>query len=55
MNKYRFEITETLQKIVYIEAFDEKEANEIIMRKYNEEEIVLDSNDFFGCEITLIE
>ena len=39
MNTYIFEITETLQRTVAIEADDENEAYEIIRRKYKEEDM----------------
>lgn len=53
MNTYIFEITETLQRTVAIEADDDKEAYEIIRRKYKEEDIVLDSSDFVESEIRI--
>ncbi len=55
MNTYKFEITEILQRTVCIAATDEKEAYEIIKRKYKEEDIVLDSSDFIESEIKIIE
>ncbi|WP_326910122.1 DpnD/PcfM family protein [Sedimentibacter sp. MB31-C6] len=53
MNTYKFEIIETLQKTVDIEATDEKEAYEIISNMYKEEKIVLDSDCFIDFEINL--
>ena len=55
LNTYKFEITEILQRTVCIAATDEKEAYEIIKRKYKEEDIVLDSSDFIESEIKIIE
>lgn len=54
MNTYSFEITETLQRIVNIEAADEKEAFELINSMYKKEKIVLDSGDFNDFEINLV-
>lgn len=55
MNTYKFEITETLQRIVNIEAESEKEAHEIISSMYRKEEIVLDSDDFIESVINLVD
>lgn len=55
MNTYKFEITEILQRTVYIEATDEKEAYEVIRKKYKEEDIVLNSSDFIESEIIIID
>lgn len=55
MSTYKFEITKTLFRTLCIEAADEKEAYEIISRKYKEEEIALDSDDFIGSEINIID
>lgn len=55
MNTYKFEITETLQKIVSIEAFDETEAYKIISNKYRKQEIILDSDDFVEREINILD
>lgn len=51
LSKYRFEMTETLQRIVTIEATDEKEAYEIISNWYKNEEIILNSEYFNDFEI----
>lgn len=55
MKTYKFEITETLQRIINIEAVDEKEAYEIINNMYSKEDIVLDSSDFVDSVINLVE
>lgn len=55
MNTYTFEITETLQRLVKIEATDEKEAYEIINDMYKKEEVVLDSDDFIDSVINLVD
>lgn len=49
--KFKIEITETLQKIVEIEAKDLSEAITIVATDYANGEIVLDSMDFVGYEI----
>lgn len=43
---YKIEVTETLSKIVEIEAKSEEEAKEIAQNMYNEQDIILDSGDF---------
>ena len=52
---FQVEIEETLQKIVEIEAKDEHEAVEKIRKAYGDCEIVLDSENFVGHEIKLLE
>ena len=49
--EYKIEITETLQRVVTIEAADEKEALAITKKLYRDEEIVLDSSDYIDTEI----
>lgn len=44
-------ITETLQKKVKVEAKTLTEAEEIVQEMYENEEIVLDYNDYLGVEI----
>lgn len=46
MEIFKIEITETLQKVVEVSASSLDEALEIIKNKYNNEDIVLDSNDY---------
>lgn len=55
MNTYKFEITETLQKTVSIEAVDENEAYKIISNRYKNEDIVLDSDDFIDGIINIVD
>lgn len=47
--KYPVEITETLQRIVEIEAASRAEAEEIAEAEWNKEKYVLDSEDFVGA------
>lgn len=46
MKKYTIEITETLQKQVSVEANSYEEAERKIKEQYQNNEIVLDSNDY---------
>lgn len=54
-NKYIVYITETLQRKVYIEASSKAEAFAKVVEKYNNEEIVLDSFDFFDVDFDAVE
>ena len=45
MKTYKIEVEEVLQKVCEVEANSEIEALEIVKRKYDDEEIVLDYND----------
>ena len=51
MKVFKIEITETLQRIIEIEAKNEEEAHRKVKEMYQEEEIVLDSSDFVETEI----
>lgn len=48
MNKtiFNIEITETLQKIIEIEADNEEDALHKVMRMYKNEEVILDYDNF---------
>ena len=52
--KFRVQITETLQKVVEVEAVDEDAAVDIVRGKYQQSEIVLMSEDFveYDVEVT---
>ena len=50
MNKYKVEITETLQKIVEVEADNEKDAMHKAMKMYKNSEVILDDNDFVDLD-----
>jgi hypothetical protein len=50
--KYYIEITETLQRIVEIEANSLDDAIMEINRQYENQEIVLDSSDYIQTDIT---
>lgn len=49
--KYQIEITETLQKIVEVEAPSYSEAFQNVWNDYNNGDIVLDSDDFVCFDI----
>lgn len=48
---YKVEITETLSRIVDIEADSEEGALEKVRQAYKKEEIVLDANDYLDTEM----
>ena len=49
--KYKFEIRETLSRIVEVSAENIEMAYSVIKQKYRDEEIVLDSNDYMDTTI----
>ena len=49
--KYTVVIVETLSRKVEVEAADAQEAKQIIAEQYNNEQIVLSADDFYGYEI----
>ena len=53
--KHKIEITETLQRIVIIEAKDKEEALMITKKLYRDEEIVLDSSDYVDTDINVFD
>ena len=55
MKTYRVVVTETLQRIVYIDAKSAEEAKRNVEERYHNEEIVLDSSDYQDTEIEVIE
>ena len=55
MKKYTLEITETLTRLVSIEAEDKYEAERIVREKYKSCEIVLDADDFQDYETSIYE
>ena len=50
---YKVEITETLQRVIEVEAKSEEEALETIEEQYRDEEIVLDYGDFMGYDVDI--
>jgi hypothetical protein len=51
MKTFNIEITETLSRVVTIDAVDIEEALELVIDQYNAGDIVLDSGDFINYEI----
>lgn len=52
--KYRVEVTETLQRIIEIDAESSEEAESKVRRQYRNEDIVLDSADFIDVEFEVL-
>ena len=50
MDKYKVEITETLQKTVEVEADSKEDALHKAMKMYKKEEVILDYNDFVDLD-----
>lgn len=50
MKKFTIAITETLQRRVQVSAENYREAMKMVERQYNNEEIVLNENDYQGVE-----
>lgn len=53
MKRYYVSVTETLNKVVSVDAESEKEALEQVQTAYNDSVIVLDSSNFVNEEIEL--
>ena len=51
--KYRIEITETLSRIIDVEASNQTDAIRKIKYLYSQEKIVLDSNDHLDTKIDI--
>lgn len=51
--EYQVQIIESLQRTAAVDAASENEAVKLARKLYDEEEIVLDSNDFVGVDFTL--
>lgn len=54
MSRYDVEITETLTRIVSVDAKSAEEAERIVEILYSNSEIVLDYSDFLDWEITVL-
>ena len=48
MNTYKVKITETLEKIVEVEARNKREAEQIVSDAWHKSEYILDAEDFKG-------
>ena len=55
MKTYRVVVTETLQRIVYIDAKSAEEAKDEVEQRYHNEEIVLDWGDYQDTKIEVVE
>ena len=55
MKTYAVVVTETLQRIVYIDAKSAEEAKCNVEERYHNEEIVLDSSDYQDTKIEVVE
>ena len=53
--KYLVEVTETLQRVIEIEADDERQAREKVEDDWQNEKIVLDASDFVEENIRVIQ
>ena len=53
--EYKVELTETLQRIIYVEADLEDNALVQVMQMYRDGEIILLSADFIDFELELLE
>ena len=54
MRAFNVEIEEVLQRIVKVEARDENEILKLVSKKYSQENIVLDENNYKGHELRVI-
>ena len=52
MKTYEVTITETLQKTVEVEAASRAEAQELVERKWNDSEYILDADSFVGVDFS---
>lgn len=50
MDKYNIEITETIQKIIEVEADSEQAALHSAMKKYKNSEVILTDEDFIDVD-----
>lgn len=54
MKEYTVEVTETLQRCFVVWADSENEALDMIQEQYDNQDIVLGSEDFMGVDIEVI-
>ena len=52
MNTYKVKITETLEKVVEVEARNKREAEQIVCTAYHDEKYVLDADNFARVNFT---
>lgn len=53
MKEYAVKVTETLEKIVYVQAENMYNAEEIAQEQYNRGEYILDADNFVGVEFEI--
>lgn len=53
--KYKVQITETLQRIIEVEASNEREALLSVKEKYKKEDIVLNETDYINTEFDILD
>lgn len=54
MNKYKVIIKEEYIRTIEVEAVDKAEALDKIIKQYSNEDIVLDTDDFFDVEFEVV-
>lgn len=54
MKTYQVTITETLQKTVEVEANSKEKAEELVERKWNDSEYILDAEAFVGVDFSAV-
>lgn len=54
MQTYNVEITETLSRMIEVQAINKDHARDIVERQYQDSEIVLDSNDNVDVQFNII-
>lgn len=54
MDKYKIEITETIQKTIEVEANNKDEALHVVMKKYKNSEVILTEEDFIDVDFKCI-
>lgn len=52
MRKYKAKITETLEKVVFVEARNKTEAEQIVCVAWNDSAYILDADNFVGVNFT---
>lgn len=55
MKKYKIQVTETSSRIIEVTASDAEMAERIVMKMYQNEEVVLDYADYDYVDFNLIE
>ena len=54
MKKFLIEITETLQRLIYVEAESMEDALSEIRNQYKKEDIVLDESDYVNTQFEIL-